>query len=331
MKLIDRYVDAVTARLPENMREDIMRELNANIEDMLPENPSEEDVRRVLEKLGSPVKLANEYSPKKRYLIGPELYDSYISVLRLVITILAAVVVFSSLISEIFNPRVEEGLVSLSVGIFVKIIVSAVEGVMQGFVWVTVVFAILERTGVNEGQMPFAKKKWTVDDLDKEPVSKKRKISRGETIFSMVWVVLFTSILYFSPQLIGIYGKRGDGIVLTAPLFENGRLGSYMFMIILIAVLQFSILAWKFIAMKWSIPLAVGNTFINIVVCILLFVMVSDSSLINQNFVTSFADLTKIPLSEVSSGWSWGLKMFGVVFVVISTWDSISGFLKCRK
>lgn len=35
MNLIDRYVYAVTERLPEDIRDDVSRELRANIEDML--------------------------------------------------------------------------------------------------------------------------------------------------------------------------------------------------------------------------------------------------------------------------------------------------------
>ncbi|HOK27788.1 MAG TPA: hypothetical protein PLI21_02040, partial [Methanomassiliicoccaceae archaeon] len=78
MDLIERYIQAVTERLPDGTRDDVARELRANIEDMLPDEAGEEDVREVLEKLGSPSALANEYRQSKRYLIGPAMYDAYI-------------------------------------------------------------------------------------------------------------------------------------------------------------------------------------------------------------------------------------------------------------
>jgi len=87
MTLIDRYVYTVTERLLEQTRDDVSMELRANIEDMLPENATESDVRTALEKLGNPIRLANEYCEVKRYLIGPGLYDKYISVLKLVTSI----------------------------------------------------------------------------------------------------------------------------------------------------------------------------------------------------------------------------------------------------
>ncbi|MDF2674744.1 MAG: hypothetical protein K0R09_3012, partial [Clostridiales bacterium] len=151
MKTIDRYVLAVAERLPEDIREDIKNELYTNIEDMLPENPLEDDIRIVLEKLGDPVKLANEYRGTKRYLIGPDMYDSYISVLKLVTGIVAIVFVIVSLLKAAVNPPASEGLIGMSIDILANTIGAVIEGAIQGFMWVTLVFVILERTGVNEG------------------------------------------------------------------------------------------------------------------------------------------------------------------------------------
>lgn len=50
MELVDRYIHAVTARLPEAQREDIKRELQSLIEDMLeersPESPRPSKTRK---------------------------------------------------------------------------------------------------------------------------------------------------------------------------------------------------------------------------------------------------------------------------------------------
>ncbi|WP_419836428.1 HAAS signaling domain-containing protein, partial [Bacillus toyonensis] len=58
MSLIDMYVQEVAKRLPDKNREDITLELRSTIEDMLPDDYNEDDVKSVLEKLGSPVSLA---------------------------------------------------------------------------------------------------------------------------------------------------------------------------------------------------------------------------------------------------------------------------------
>ncbi|MED2149641.1 hypothetical protein P4V48_20275, partial [Bacillus thuringiensis] len=70
MNLIDIYVEEVAKRLPEKNREDIILELRSTIEDMLPDDYNEDDEKRVLEKLGSPVALANGYLDRPMHLIG---------------------------------------------------------------------------------------------------------------------------------------------------------------------------------------------------------------------------------------------------------------------
>lgn len=48
MSLIDMYVHEVAKRLPEQNREDITLELRSTIEDMLPDDYNEEDVKSIL-------------------------------------------------------------------------------------------------------------------------------------------------------------------------------------------------------------------------------------------------------------------------------------------
>lgn len=331
METIDRYVYAVTERLPENIREDIKKELYTNIEDMLPENPSEDDIRKVIEELGDPVKLANEYGGTKRYLIGPDIYDNYISVLKLVTGIVAIVLVIVTLLGEVVNPSISEGLIQMSIDVSSKLIGSVIEGIFQGFLWVTLVFVIMERTGVNEGKIPFIKKKWSIDDLPEVPVSNKRKISRVETAFGMFFTMLFLIILYFQPEIIGIYSAGKNGITLIEPLLMIERLQYYMPIIFITAFLGFGIQIWKFISMKWSLPLAIANTINNLVVCILLFIMIGDASLLNQNFIPSFSNLTKFSISHLNDSGYVSVRIFIGIFILISLWDSISGFIKCKK
>lgn len=331
MKTIDRYVNAVAERLPEKNREDIKKELYANIEDMLPENPSEDDIRKALEKLGDPVKLANEYNGTKRYLIGPDIYDQYISVLKLVTGIVAIVLVVVAIFGAAVNPPISEGLPEMLTDILSKTISAVFEGVFQGFLWVTIVFVIIERTGVNEGKIPFIKKKWSIDDLPEISAANGRKISRVETIFGMFFTMLFLIIIYFQPEIIGIYSTSNNGLTLVEPLLVAERLQFYLPLVLITAFISISIQIWKFISMKWSLPLAIANTVSNLAVCILFIVMIGDASLFNGNFIPGFADLTKFPLSKLNDSWYLSTRVFIVIFILISLWDSISGFIKSKK
>ena len=92
MDIIDRYVHAVVKRLPEKSRAEVERELRANIEDMLPDSYEEADVHKALLSLGNPAALAEQYRETKRFLISPELYGTYIYVLKIV-SIIAALAI----------------------------------------------------------------------------------------------------------------------------------------------------------------------------------------------------------------------------------------------
>jgi hypothetical protein len=181
MELINRYVQTVTERLPEDTREDVARELRGNIEDMLPDKATEKDVRAVLEKLGTPAILSNEYRQKKRYLIGPALYDTYTSVLKLVVSIVAVTFTCLALFGIITEPM-EGGPVKY----IIDVIAAAFEGVIQAFLWVTLVFAILERMGIPEGSLPFKKEKGSCDDLPPATRYSGSRIHPSEAVVSLI-------------------------------------------------------------------------------------------------------------------------------------------------
>ena len=102
MDLVQNYINEVTEKLPEDIRESVSEELDRKIQTMLPDNATENDIREVLSKLGSTTKFTTEYGNGKRYLIGPNIYDSYISVLKLVVSIVAVVFACISLVVEVF-------------------------------------------------------------------------------------------------------------------------------------------------------------------------------------------------------------------------------------
>ncbi len=328
MKLIDRYVYAVTRYFQKETREDVSKELRANIEDMLPENYTDKDVYDVLEELGSPWKLANEYNPKKRYLIGPGYYDNYISVLKLVIGICITVFVGIAIFSQVLEPPVDGYHYGNFHILFSDLIYAVFDGVIQGALWVTLVFVVLERSGVEAGQVPFSNKQWTPDDLPALPAYDKKKISRGETIFSIFFTILFTSILYVKPQLIALYSKDSTGAINATPFFNVDRLQSYMAIIFILLVIQLGIFVWKYVAGSWSLPLAIANAIYNVAFCILIIVMLSDQALFNTEFFSKIVVLTNGSSPDISTWMNSTKWIFVVVFVVISAWDSISAIVK---
>lgn len=328
MKLIDRYVYAVTEHIQKESKEEVGKELRANIEDMLPENYSDKDVYQVLEKLGSPRKLANEYNPSKRYLIGPSYYDNYLSVLKLVIGICTIVFVGIAILDWAFEPPVDGYTYGNLLSLFIELISAVFGGALQGALWVTLVFAILERTAGELNQVPFSNKKWTPDDLPEFPIDNKKKISRVETVFSMFCTVLFTSLICVKPQLIAIYTRDDNRGLNATPFFNVERLQSYIVILFAFLIIQFGIFIWKYITGRWNLPLAIVNTIYNVAISILIIVMLSDQALLNTEFLSKIMEYANESAQTMSTWLNTGKWVFVAVFVVISIWDSISSINK---
>ena len=109
MEMIEKYIYAVTQRLPQSQRADIAQELTGLIEDMLEERAGdravgEKDVESVLLELGNPKDLADKYRGSKKYLIGPELFHPYVSILKIVFFALLVAMSVVFIIETIIEP-----------------------------------------------------------------------------------------------------------------------------------------------------------------------------------------------------------------------------------
>ncbi len=323
MEMIDRYIYAVTQHLPENIREDVSKELRSNIQDMLPEDASEAQIKDVLEELGNPAKLAVEYNPQKRYLIGPGVYNQYIKLLKLVTSVAAIIMGCITVFTWVFNYSD----VQKPGSIVSEVIQAGLGGAMQGAFWVTLVFIIMERSGVHEGHSPFKNKKWTLEDLKAIPDYGKKKISRTSTTAEILFSVLFAAILIFRPEIIGV-SLKGSGFV---PILNAEIMYTYTVGIVLLAIVSLGILVWKTIYPYWSIPLAAANAGFNIATAVLMLFMVRDTNIVNVKFLHLLEDLTNLTLSQVTLLWQRGLMIFAAVFIIIVICDSIAGVFKCKR
>ncbi|WP_432248442.1 HAAS signaling domain-containing protein [Streptomyces sanyensis] len=83
--LTERYVHEVVRRLPADQRQDIAQELRATIADTVDGRAGADPraaEREVLIELGDPVRYAARYTDRPAAFIGPDLYPSYVRLLR---------------------------------------------------------------------------------------------------------------------------------------------------------------------------------------------------------------------------------------------------------
>lgn len=310
--LIERYIYDVIRRLPGNERSEIKRELEASITDMLPDNSSKQDVIDVLNKLGAPRILAEQYRQKPQYLISPSMFDDYISVLKAVTAIVAAV---CGCIGAVL---------ALSSGSIVHIITwgiaMAFEGALQTVLWVTIGFVISEKC--------VYKKEWKPEDLPPLPTG--IKISRSSSITGMIMSVFLPVLLIamiIREEWFFMF-VRGSDII--NPLSQTA-LERFIPYLVILGVLGFVVNGFRLYWAKWNIPLCIINTIYNVVWAGVVMYALSWPDLINYEFLEymdTIAGGVDI-LKYVGTG-AFTI-MLSVVLIVITSVEIVTGIRNTWK
>lgn len=322
MNLIDLYINAVIAKLPQERKADAAEELRAKINGMLPADPSEEDVRKVLQDLGDPQLQAKNYDTRQRYLIGPDYYDNYISILKLVIGILITVMALVTVLTWIISPP-DGGIVQF----FTDLFTAMVGGAVQAATWVTVIFVIMERSKV--AIPPIQAHGWTVDDLSKDK-SKGVMIKRSDVFVSIFFTITFTAILYFRPELLSFYYRSGGSYAIV-PIFDLERLQDFMPLIIIIALLELVISIWKIINRRWNLSLAIANAVRYSVGMVFWLVMLWNRAIINPDFASEVSQHTRFSAASIDR--SLEITVWVIIAATVVSWisESIRPFVKLAK
>jgi len=228
-EMIERYLYEVTRRVPQDMREEITLELQSLIEDMQEEEGC--TVELILQKLGNPADFAKRYKDSPGYLIGPEYYDDYMWVLKLGLIGIGISAIVSAILEAITGLNGSYGVDFFTV-FFAELFTTAINGAYSVIGIVTIIFGVLEWKKVRVSLKP--EEKWDVADLSKNaanvkswtpkslpPIPDKRAvISRGDSIVSVIFIIVFSALLLIAPQLFGAF-HYGEGKLLSSVCVFN--------------------------------------------------------------------------------------------------------------
>lgn len=328
MNLIDLYIQEVAKRLPEKNREDITLELRSTIEDMLPGDYNEEDVKNVLEKLGSPVSLANGYLDKPMHLIGPRYFDVYTTLLKMIIPIAAVIALISMVAENFIGYSGDQAVLNVILQLIGKGIGEIFEVGLHVFFWLTLVFVILERTDKDKGIQPLTTsfKKWNPDDLKNiSYVPKKKSISRFEVFGGLMWTAVWATLYFSANHLVGVYNGTANGLKFVAPTFNQDVLLQYWPIVVIMIVFEIGISLYKLVQGQWTQRLAIGNAILQVAGTIVFIVIVVNPHLFNEGFITYMANVFTIS----PEGFKTWLVGGGIVIYTLSAAINIfDGFRK---
>lgn len=326
---IERYIHAVTQRLPQSQRGDIAEELHGLIDDMLEERtdgqePDNTDIQEVLLELGPPAKLAERYRGTPRWLIGPALYDHWLSVLKIV----TISIVFS--LSAAF--AVQTTLNPLEIlDHFVDYIVGFITVPVQGAGWITLTFALIERYGGHHAEKASAA--WKPSDLPPIP-AKARRIRRTDPLVSIFFLVLLGVAI--TSQFFGVYMFKNGQFVAVVNFLDPGQTGAYLPLIFVLLGLFILKELLKLTAGVWSMKLAVSVAAINVLALVIIGVIILGQTFWNPYFMEGLVQGGMVePGTEayvtVSKVWAAVTRNFVILLILLLIWDSVEGFLRLRK
>ncbi|MDM5188506.1 hypothetical protein QUF99_14630 [Bacillus sp. DX4.1] len=330
MNLIEIYIQEVTRRLPEKNREDIALELRSTIEDMLPDNYSEEDVKTVLEKLGNPATLASEYRDQPMHLIGPRYFDVYVTLLKMILPIAAVISLISMIAEYLIGYGGEEALINVVLTIMGEGIGRIIEAGIQVFFWLTLVFAIMERTDKGKDGKPYNIKftKWTPDDLKNILyIPKKKAITKFEVFGSLMWTAIWATLYFYANHLVGVYEGGGNRLEFVTPALNPEVLLWYWPIVLVVIGFEIALALYKLIKGQWTKRMAICNTALQLIGTIVFIVILKNPNVMNQDFITYMTDLFTITAKQFETRIVGG----GIfIFMFSAAINIFDGFRKAR-
>lgn len=247
MDLIDRYLHAIRRNLPAAKADDIVAELNDDLmsrvehrEAMLGRALNKNETGALLQEFGHPLVVASRFRTHQ-YLIGPAIFPFYLSVMRIVLMIVVAVVIAVSIGKAAFGGEGDMLRVwadSMS-GIFASVLVNAAI--------ITLIFAVLERTGFAAEHRFNWRPDQLPDVLDKQPGPWG---SAAEVALSIGFLLWWTGVI-----TVPWHGGDVDFHLQPSPVFTQ------LFVPILVlasARLVHNLIQW--LRPRWKRVLALTNT-----------------------------------------------------------------------
>ncbi|MDN6520435.1 MAG: permease prefix domain 1-containing protein [Yaniella sp.] len=308
--LPERYIAATVKYLSPELQAEVRPELHASIADAVEAQVAQgEDYetaeRNVLTELGDPAVLAASYSDRTLQLIGPRYYLSWWCLLKRLLLIVPAAVLGVVAFAQLLAGGDLGDIIGGSIG-------AAVTAGLHVCFWVTLVFAILERSDADTGIT------WDVDQL---PEPRQQDPGRLDLIASLVFLGLMILVVLWD-QIPGFIRIGDQSIPILSPaLWPWAMLG-----LLGIIGLEIGFAILLYVKRQWNAALAIINT----VLSVLFFSWVISLLVRGELFSEMFLELAVDNAVSGDSLYTIAV-IFGFSVGIICVWDIIDGWVKTYR
>ena len=319
MELQERYIAAGLKHIPPTEKDGVEKAMRRIIAERLQErgNASEETEREVLRGLGSPRLLAEKQLKEPPHLIGPELYGTYMLIVKIVMTVAVIGTLIGNTVDFIVNGETILRYIAQSFAAAIGVAIGA-------FGWVTLVFAIMERTA-KQKILTEIQEDWSLADLPEKEVPQK-PFNKVGVIIGIIFTVLFIILVNQYSQLLGFYYTLDGSIQEMIPMLNQEVFRSYLPYINGMLVLQLLFSASKLVFRKWTYPVATANLILNVLSFVLLWFILQDTAILNPELVTKIGEAT-----DGQRVLNTAFNSIKAVFLFIFLLDSFEGFRDAYK
>lgn len=311
--LTERYVQAVLRGVPAGQRADLEPEIRALVADAIDAQPdaSTPDLaeRAALTELGDPDALAGRYADRTRFLIGPRLYADWLRLLTFIVPLVGTIVTIVVGAATWLDGQNTGSVITGAVG-------AGVASAAQAAFWVTLVFALIERT---ESGNPFpTRRPWTLDDLPQ--VQARERLSIGEAaaaIAANVFVIVAIAWLQVASPIVL------DGV--RYPLFDPALWSFWLPYFMVVAGLEIVFAVVLYARGRWSWAMAIVNAALNAAFAIPALQLLQQDLLFNPDVVAK--------LEQLAGGAWFGPtgSIIAIAVVAVVAIDTVDGFRKAWR
>ncbi len=321
-KAIEKYIYAVTRRCPEGKRDEIKKELESNIYDMLSDKPTDSEIDTVLHQLGNPIYVAAKYQDEEKYVVSPMFYQDYLLVLKwtmigfgclaAMVSIIQAFTINSSII-DIWE------LVGVTITTTIENLTSFL---LSGFAIVTLIFWSLNHPKAKDKVKTWLNN-WKTSELMDVPETKREEKHQGrwtiffEMFFTLLFSTFFTVAFIGYQDLIGIYvnGTR------VAPIFGVGFMDTFKWFLIIGLALTFFYYVYYVKVGKKSLSVLIFYTLNTIYSIIITIFFLSHPDFLSPLFIAEVANIFTTSADNILHYVDIAIKVIIAMILTVSTFD----------
>ena len=274
--MIDKYLYTIGKNLSPTNREEVLKEVKANLYDYLEENYgvkeySDEEIESAIRTMGHPKEVAQAYNEGPRHLIGPAYIDTYFLIIKIAVFGVAIGISISSFISGDMNPA----------KFFARLFAQLWNSSLTIIGMVTIIFGALSYYEPNYKEK--IEENWDLKTLQSPPEDNEH-ISKTEMIVSSFLIIL--GLYWFNSSL--NLTHMGESIQIIIPGFNPTVINPMIPWINIFLITSLALNIYLLVKGRWESKTRILDIFLNLGMLIILWMLLLNPNMVDYSILAEY-------------------------------------------